>query len=445
MFKRILVANRGEIALRIIRACHELEIEAVLVHSEADANSLPVTMADRAICIGPPETAQSYLNVQAIISAAEIAQVDAIHPGYGFLAENAQFAEICEACGYKFIGPSPQVITMLGDKASARKFVEGLGVPVIPGSRGEVDSEENALEVAERIGFPVIIKASAGGGGRGMRIARNVEELSRLYKTARTEAEAAFGEPSVYLERYIKPSRHIEVQVIGNNNGEVLCLGERECSLQRRHQKVMEESPALISEERRKQLYQDAVTITREIGYTSAGTVEFLLDEEENHYFIEMNTRIQVEHPVTEMVTGMDLVKEQIRVAADLPFSCTQDDIIPRGWAIEFRINAEDPHTFTPSPGTITTWVVPGGPGVRVDTAMYQGYTVPPFYDSLVAKLIVWGKDREEAIKRGKRTLREFRVDGIETTIPLHLAILESEDFKKGKCHTSWLDNFTFI
>jgi len=445
VFKRVLVANRGEIALRIIRACHELGIEAVLVHSEADAQSLPVAMADEAICIGPPDTTKSYLNVQAIISAAEIANVDAIHPGYGFLAENAQFAEICEACGYRFIGPSPEVITMLGDKAQARKFVDGLGVPVIPGSRGEVESEEDALQVAERIGFPVIIKASAGGGGRGMRIAKNREELSRLYKTARTEAEAAFGEPTVYLERYIKPSRHIEVQVIGREGGEVLCLGERECSLQRRHQKVMEESPALVSEERRHRLYQDAVTIAREVGYTSAGTVEFLLDDQENHYFIEMNTRIQVEHPVTEMVTGIDLVKEQIRVAAGHPFSCSQEEINPKGWAIEFRINAEDPHTFTPSPGKIERWVVPGGPGIRIDTAVYQGYTVPPFYDSLVAKLIVWGKDREEAIRRGERALREFRVEGIETTIPLHLAILKSPDFAKGRCHTSWLDNFTFI
>ncbi len=445
MFKRVLIANRGEIALRIIRACHELGIEAILVHSEADATSLPVAMADKAICIGPPDTSQSYLNVQAIISAAEIAGADAIHPGYGFLAENAQFAEICEACGYRFIGPTPQVITMLGDKAQARKFVDELGVPVIPGSRGEVESEEEALKVVEKIGFPVIIKASAGGGGRGMRIAKDQEELSRLYKTAKTEAEAAFGEPTVYLERYIKPSRHIEVQVIGREGGEVLCLGERECSLQRRHQKVMEESPALISEKRRQQLYQDAVTIAREVGYTSAGTVEFLLDQQENHYFIEMNTRIQVEHPVTEMVTGIDLVKEQIRVAAGLPFSYTQKEITPKGWAIEFRVNAEDPHTFTPSPGTITTWVIPGGPGVRVDSAVYQGYTVPPFYDSMVAKLVVWGKDREEAIDRGKRALKEFRVEGIETTIPLHMAILGSEDFKKGRCHTSWLDNFTFI
>ena len=445
MFKRILVANRGEIALRIIRACHELGIEAVLVHSEADGNSLPVAMADHAVCIGPPDTTRSYLNVQAIISAAEIAKVDAIHPGYGFLAENAQFAEICEACGFRFIGPAPKVITMLGDKAQARKFVDELGVPVIPGSRGEVESEEEALEIAQRIGFPVIIKASAGGGGRGMRIAKNQEELSRLYKTARTEAEAAFGEPTVYLERYIKPSRHIEVQVLGREGGEVLCLGERECSLQRRHQKVMEESPALISEERRHKLYEDAITITREVGYTSAGTVEFLLDEDENHYFIEMNTRIQVEHPVTEMVTGVDLLKEQILIAAGEPFSHRQEEIIPKGWAIEFRINAENPHTFTPSPGEITTWITPGGPGVRVDTAVYQGYSVPPFYDSLVAKLIVWGKDRKEAIKRGKRALKEFVVEGIETTIPLHLAILESEEFVSGKCHTSWLDSFTFI
>ncbi len=444
MLQRVLIANRGEIALRIVRACRELGVESIVVYSEADAESLPVQLADRAICIGPPEPIHSYLNVQAIMSAAEVVKAQAIHPGYGFLAENPEFAEICMACDMAFIGPPPHVIRLMGDKAEARKRVASWGVPVIPGSPGEVSSEEEALAVAQEIGYPVLMKAVAGGGGRGMRLARDEDELRQVFNTARSEAGAAFGYSGLYVEKFVYPARHIEVQVLADGEGRVLVLGDRDCSIQRRHQKMLEEAPALISQELRERLFKDARLVTEKVGYVSAGTVEFLVDEEEHHYFIEMNTRIQVEHPVSEMVTGMDLVKEQIKIASGMPLEVEQKDVKSQGWAIEFRINAEDPRTFRPSPGRVDRWVIPGGPGVRVDTALYQGYEMPPFYDSLVAKLVVHGRDREEALNRGKRALAEFKVEGISTTISLHQAILESEEFQRGGCPVDWLERFVW-
>ena len=444
MLKRVLIANRGEIALRIIRACRELGVESVVVYSEADADSLPVQLADRAICIGPPEPVHSYLNVQAIMSAAEVVKAQGVHPGYGFLAENPEFAEICMACDMAFVGPPPHVIRLMGDKAEARKRVASWGVPVIPGSPGEVGSEEEALAVAEEIGYPVLIKAVAGGGGRGLRLARDEDELRQVFNTARSEAGDAFGYAGLYVEKFVYPARHIEVQILADQDGKVLVLGERDCSVQRRHQKMLEEAPALISQELRERLFRDARLVAEKVNYVSAGTVEFLVDEEERHYFIEMNTRIQVEHPVSEMVTGLDLVKEQIRIASGLALETDQEEVKSQGWAMEFRINAEDPRTFRPSPGRVSRWVVPGGPGVRVDTALYQGYEMPPFYDSLVAKLVVHGRDREEALKRGRRALAEFKVEGISTTIPLHLAILEAEEFQRGGCPVDWLERFVW-
>jgi len=442
MIKRVLIANRGEIALRILRACKELEVETVMVYSEADTESLAVQLADKAICIGPPEAQSSYLNVQSIISAAEITKADAIHPGYGFLAENPEFAEICAACDLTFIGPPAHVMRLMGDKVEARKKVLAWGVPIIPGSDEEVETEDEALKVAKDIGYPVLIKATAGGGGRGMRIVKDSDELRHVFATAKSEAGASFGHSGVYLEKFINPARHIEVQILADTNGEVLVLGERNCSLQRRHQKLLEEAPALISDELREKLFDAAEKIAKGIGYISAGTLEFLVDDEENYYFIEMNTRIQVEHPVTEMITSVDIVKEQIRIASGLPVSYTQDEVTFNGWAIEFRINAENPKTFTPSPGTIEKWILPSGPGVRVDTAVYQGYTIAPFYDSLIAKLIVWGRDRQEAISRGKRALAEFKIEGVETTIPLHMAIVSSDDFIEGRYNIDWLEKF---
>lgn len=442
MIERVLIANRGEIALRILRACKELEIEGMVVYSEADAHSLPVQLADRAVCIGPPEAMGSYLNVQSIISAAEIVKADAIHPGYGFLAENPEFAEICMACDLTFIGPPPNVMRLMGDKAEARRRVATWGVPIIPGSDGEVETEEEALEVAERIGYPVLIKAVSGGGGRGMRVARDGDELGQVFITAKTEAGASFGHSGVYVEKFIHAARHIEVQILGDVEGRLLVLGERDCSLQRRHQKLLEEAPALISPSLRERLCQDARRVAEGVGYVSTGTVEFLIDGEENHYFIEMNTRIQVEHPITEVVTGIDLVKEQIKIASGNPLSMSQEEVKQMGWAIEFRINAEDPRSFASSPGTIKEWLIPGGPGIRVDTAVYQGYTVPPFYDSLIAKLIVFGRDRKEAISRGKRALSEFKVKGTETTIPLHSAILSTDEFTEGRYNIDWLERF---
>ena len=444
MFKKILIANRGEIACRIIWACKELDIQTVAIHSEADRDALHVRFADEAICIGPAPSAQSYLNIPQIISAAEITNVDAIHPGYGFLSENPYFAEVCEACNITFIGPSPQVIRLMGDKATARAAMNAAGVPVTPGSEGLIDDEETALAKPTRIGYPVLIKATAGGGGRGMRIARNRSELISAYTTARAEAEAAFKNSGVYLEKYIENPRHIEIQVLADNYGNVIHLGERECSIQRRHQKLIEESPSpAVDYDLRKEMGAVAVRACQEVGYSNAGTIEFLLDEDGNFYFMEMNTRIQVEHPVTEMVTVSDLVSAQIRIAAGEPLNFTQDDLIFVGHAIECRINAEDPETFAPSPGRITTLNLPSGPGVRVDTAIYSGYFVPPHYDSLIAKLITHARTRERAIARMRRALEAMVVEGIKTTIPLHLKILDDKDFIAGNLSTRFMERYS--
>ena len=443
MFKKILIANRGEIACRIIWACKELDIRTVAIHSEVDRDALHVRFADEAVCIGPAPSAQSYLNIPQIISAAEITNVDAIHPGYGFLSENPYFAEVCEACNVTFIGPSPQVIRLMGDKAIARQTMKAAGVPVTPGSEGTVDDEETALREAARIGYPLLIKATAGGGGRGMRLARNAGELRQAYQSARAEAEAAFKNSGVYLERYIERPRHIEIQVLADNYGNIVHLGERECSIQRRHQKLIEESPSpAVSWDLRQEMGSVAVKACKEVGYSNVGTMEFLLDQSGNYYFMEMNTRIQVEHPVTEMVTVSDLVSAQIRVSAGEPLNLTQDQLMFVGHAIECRINAEDPETFTPSPGRITTFNLPSGPGVRVDTAIYSGYVVPPHYDSLIAKLIVHARTRERAIARMRRALGAMVVEGIKTTIPLHLRILEERDFIEGNLSTDFMDRF---
>jgi acetyl-CoA carboxylase, biotin carboxylase subunit len=443
MFKKILIANRGEIACRIIWACKELDIKTVAVHSEADRDSLHVRFADEAVCIGPAPSSQSYLNIPAIIAAAEITDVDAIHPGYGFLAENAHFAEVCQECNIKFIGPSPNVIRSMGDKAEARRTMQAAGLPITPGSEGWIEDEETALREAERIGYPVLIKATAGGGGRGMRVARNADELRSAYNTARAEAETAFKNSGVYLERYIGRPRHIEIQVLGDERGNIVHLGERECSIQRRHQKLIEESPSpAVSYELRAEMGRVAVKACQEVGYTNAGTIEFLLDENDNFYFMEMNTRIQVEHPVTEFVTVSDLVAAQIRVAAGEPLGFTQEGLIFVGHAIECRINAEDPDTFAPSPGRITTLNLPTGPGVRVDTAAYAGYFVPPYYDSLIAKVIVHSRTRERAIARMRRALEAMVVEGIKTTIPIHLKILSDPDFISGDFSTRFMDRY---
>jgi len=443
MFKKILIANRGEIACRIIWACKELDIRTVAIHSDVDRDALHVRFADEAICIGPAPSAQSYLNIPQIISAAEITNVDAIHPGYGFLSENPYFAEVCEACNVTFIGPSPHVIRLMGDKAIARQTMKAAGVPVTPGSEGTVDDEETALREAAVIGYPVLIKATAGGGGRGMRIARDAGELRQAYQTARAEAEAAFKNSGVYLERYIERPRHIEIQVLADNYGNVIHLGERECSIQRRHQKLIEESPSpAVSWDLRQEMGSVAVKACKEVGYSNVGTMEFLLDQSGKYYFMEMNTRIQVEHPVTEMVTVSDLVSAQIRVAAGEPLNLTQDELMFVGHAIECRINAEDPETFAPSPGRITTFNLPSGPGVRVDTAIYSGYVVPPHYDSLIAKLIVHARTRERAIARMRRALDAMVVEGIKTTIPLHLQILSERDFIEGNLSTNFMDRF---
>ncbi len=443
MFKKILIANRGEIACRIIWACKELDIKTVAVHSEADRDALHVRYADEAICIGPPPSAQSYLNIPAIIAAAEITDVDAIHPGYGFLAENAHFAEVCGECNIKFIGPSPKVIRQMGDKAEARRTMVAAGVPVTPGSEGLLDDEEAAVSAAEKIGYPVLIKATAGGGGRGMRVAQNAEELRHAYNTARAEAETAFKNSGVYLERYIARPRHIEIQVLADEYGHVIHLGERECSIQRRHQKLIEESPSpAITKELREEMGRVAVKACQEVGYANAGTIEFLLDENNNFYFMEMNTRIQVEHPVSELVTVSDLVAAQIRIAFGEPLNRSQEDILFVGHAIECRINAEDPETFTPSPGRITTFNLPTGPGVRIDTAAYAGYFVPPYYDSMIAKIIVHHRTRERAIMRMRRALEATVIEGIKTTIPMHLKILAEQDFIDGNLSTRFMDRF---
>ncbi len=441
--RKILIANRGEIACRIIWTCKEMGIKTVAVHSTADRDSLHVLFADEHICIGPPPSAQSYLNIPAIISAAEIYNVDAIHPGYGFLAESAYFAEICEACNIKFIGPRSSVIQMMGDKVQARRAMQEAGVPILPGSENPLESEEEALKLAREIGFPVIVKAAAGGGGRGMRIVRSEEELGPALETASNEAAAAFKNGDVYIERYIERPRHIEIQVLADEHGECVHLGERECTIQRRHQKLLEEAPSpVLSPSLREQMGAAAVAACKKIGYSSAGTFEFLLDEDEKFYFMEMNTRIQVEHPVTEMVTLADVVRNQIKIAEGEPLAYTQSDVVIRGHAIECRINAEDPETFTPSPGTITAFNLPGGPGVRVDTAAYPGYKVPPYYDSMIAKVIVHAGTRELAIARMKRALEAMVVEGIKTTIPLHLKIMDDANFRAGEFSTKFMEDF---
>ena len=443
MFKKILIANRGEIALRVIVACRELGIKTVAVYSEADEHSLHVRFADEDVCIGPARSADSYLNVPAIISAAEITGADGIHPGYGFLSESAYLAEVCEACHIRFIGPDPKVIKLMGDKARAKRAMKKAGVPMLPGSDGPVENEEKALACATDIGFPVIIKAVAGGGGRGMRVVRNPAEMGSALRTAQREAEAAFGVGDVYVEKYLDNPRHIEFQVLGDHHGNLVHLGERECSIQRRHQKLLEESPSLgLTDKVRRKMGNLVVDAAKAVQYTNAGTFEFLMDGGGKFYFMEANTRLQVEHPVTEMVTGIDIVKEQIRIAAGERLSFKQSDVTFTGHSIECRINAEDPETFTPSPGVIHAFSTPGGPGVRVDTLAHSECTVPPYYDSMIAKIITHGRDRQEAIARMRRTLEMTVVDGIKTTVPLHLKILAEADFIDGRLGTGFMDRF---
>lgn len=442
MFKKILIANRGEIALRVICACKELGIKTVAVFSEADRNSLHVRFADEAICIGPAKSSESYLKIPSVISAAEVTNVDAIHPGYGFLSENAYFAEVCEACHIKFIGPPPNVIRLMGDKARALAAMAKAGLPVLPGSSGIVPSLEAGYKVAEEIGYPVIVKASAGGGGRGMRIVRSREELAKAFPTARHEAEQAFGVPDVYIERYVERPRHIEFQVMGDNYGKVIHFGERECSIQRRHQKLIEESPsAVVTNAVREKIGAQVEAALTNIGYSNAGTIEFLVDEGMNFYFMEMNTRIQVEHPVTEMVTGVDLVKLQIMIAAGARLHF-EDHLRPRGHSIECRINAEDPFTHVPSPGKITSFNVPGGAGVRIETAAHAECLISPHYDSLIAKLIVHANSRAESIRKMDRALEMFVIEGIKTSIPLHQRIMRDPDFLAGKFDTKFMERF---
>ncbi len=442
MFEKILIANRGEIALRVHRACKEMGIATVAVHSEADANGMWVRLADESVCIGPAPAAKSYLNIPSIIAACEITGAQAVHPGYGFLSENARFAEIVNAHGFTFIGPKPEHIRMMGDKITAKQAVKDAGIPVVPGSDGGVTTEEEAFEAAARIGFPVLIKAAAGGGGRGMKVAATQEDLYEAVSTARSEARSAFGDDTVYMERYLQTPRHIELQVVADSHGNVVHLGERDCSLQRRHQKVLEEapSPALTPAER-SAIGKVVVDAIRAIGYLGVGTIEFLWENGE-FFFIEMNTRLQVEHPVTEAITGIDLVREQIRIAAGLPLSFTQDDVTFEGHAIECRINAENARTFTPSPGAISGFHAPGGLGVRLDSALYDGYSIPPYYDSLIGKLIVHGRDRDECIARTQRCLNEMVVSGVETTIPLFQDLLQQEDIRKGDYNIHWLEKW---
>jgi acetyl-CoA carboxylase, biotin carboxylase subunit len=443
MFRKILIANRGEIALRIIDACKELGIATVAVYSEADRNALHVRFADEAVCIGPPRSSESYLNIPQVISAAEITNVEAIHPGYGFLSENSNFAEVCEASHITFIGPSPELLRMMGEKDQARREMSAAGLPIVPGSQGIVPDEATAVSEAARIKYPVILKASAGGGGRGMRVVRNDAELAPAFATARNEAQQAFGVPDVYLEKFIERPRHIEFQVLGDKHGRVMHLGERECSIQRRHQKLIEESPSpAMDAKKRAELGARVVAALEQVGYTSAGTVEFLMDVDGSIYFIEMNARIQVEHPVTEMVTGVDLVKSQIRLAAGEKLEEVVGTPTIRGNAIECRINAEDPETFVPSAGHVTVFRTPGGPGIRVDTAAHADGNVPPYYDSLVAKLIAHGDTRSEAIARMRRALEMFVIEGIKTSIPLQRKIMLDADFNEGRLDTHFLDRF---
>jgi acetyl-CoA carboxylase, biotin carboxylase subunit len=443
MFKKILIANRGEVAMRIIFACRELGIKTVAIYSEADENSLHVRFADEDVCIGPARSADSYLNVPAVISAAEITGADAIHPGYGFLSESAYLAEVCEACHIRFIGPDPQAIRLMGDKARARRVMKKAGVPILPGSDGPIESEEKALKLAKDIGYPVIVKATAGGGGRGMRVVRAPAELSTAVKTAQREAEAAFGVPDVYIEKYVEAPRHIEFQVLGDQFGNVIHLGERECSIQRRHQKLIEESPSpALTDKMRRKMGSIVIDAAKAVQYTNAGTFEFLMDSTGRFYFMEANTRLQVEHPVTEMVTGIDIVKAQIRIAAGEKLSLKQGEVTFTGHSIECRINAEDPDTFVPSPGVIHVFSVPGGPGVRVETLAHADCTISPYYDSMIAKIIVHGRDRSEAIARMRRVLEMTVIEGIKTTIPLHLRVMSDPDFVAGRLSTSFMERF---
>jgi acetyl-CoA carboxylase biotin carboxylase subunit len=443
MFKKILIANRGEVALRVIFACRELGIKTVAVYSEADENSLHVRFADEDVCIGPARSADSYLNVPAVISAAEVTGADAIHPGYGFLSESAYLAEVCAACHIKFIGPDPQVIRLMADKARARRVMRKAGVPILPGSEGPIESEDKALKVAKDIGYPVIIKATAGGGGRGMRVVNIPSDLPHAFKTAQREAEAAFGVGDVYIEKYVESPRHIEFQILGDQHGSVVHLGERECSIQRRHQKLIEESPSpALTEKVRRKMGAVVIDAAKAVQYTNAGTFEFLMDKAGRFYFMEANTRLQVEHPVTEMVTGIDIVKEQIRIAAGGRLSFKQSEVTFTGHSIECRINAEDPDTFVPSPGLIHVFSVPGGPGVRVETFAHSDCTISPHYDSMIAKIIVHGRDRQEAVARMRRVLEMMVVEGIKTNIPMHLKILAEADFTAGKLSTSFMDRF---
>jgi acetyl-CoA carboxylase, biotin carboxylase subunit len=442
MFEKILIANRGEIALRVHRACQEMGIHTVAVHSEADRSAMHVRLADESVCIGPAPLAKSYLNIPAIVAACEITGAQAVHPGYGFLSENARFAEILEAHGYVFIGPRPEHIRIMGDKIAAKRAVKAAGIPVVPGSDGAVQSEAEAIAAAKEIGFPVLIKASAGGGGRGMKVARSVEEVAEAYGTARGEAKAAFGDDAVYMERYLAAPRHIELQVVADSFGSVCHLGERDCSLQRRHQKILEEAPSpVIDAAARARIGKVVVDAVKAIGYLGVGTIEFLYEDGE-FFFIEMNTRLQVEHPVTEAITGIDLVREQIRIAAGLPLSFTQDEVVFEGHAIECRINAENPRTFAGSPGVVTDFHAPGGLGVRLDSALYAGYAIPPYYDSLAGKLIVHARDREEAIARMRRSLAEMVVGGVETTIPLFQDLLVEPDIVEGRYDIHWLERW---
>jgi acetyl-CoA carboxylase, biotin carboxylase subunit len=442
MFDKVLIANRGEIALRVQRACREIGIATVAVHSTADADAMHVRLADESVCIGPPPAAESYLNIPRLLAACEITGADAIHPGYGFLSENARFAEILEEHGITFIGPTSEHIRIMGDKIEAKETAKRLGIPVVPGSDGAVINEAQALKVAKQMGFPVLIKAAAGGGGRGMKVARSADELDIALKTARSEAKAAFGDDSVYIEKYLSKPRHIEIQVFGDGKGNAIHLGERDCSLQRRHQKVLEESPSpALNAEQRKTIGMTVAKAMQKLKYRGAGTVEFLYEDGE-FFFIEMNTRLQVEHPVTEAITGLDLVIEQIRIASGAPLTLTQEEVTFSGHAIECRINAENPRTFMPSPGTITYWHPPGGLGVRVDSGAYQGYRIPPYYDSLIGKLIVHGKNRNECLMRLKRCLSEFVIDGIETTIPLFADLVQQADIANGLYDIHWLEKY---
>lgn len=441
MFKKILIANRGEIALRIIRACREMGIETVVVHSTADASSMAVRLADESVCIGPPAGKDSYLNIPSILTAAAVTGADAIHPGYGFLSENAQFAQMVEEHGFTFIGPSAELIERMGDKVSAKQTVQSLGLPVVPGSEGGVESAEDGLQVSIDMGFPVLIKAASGGGGKGMQVVRQAEDFVEAYNTARSEAKANFGDDTVYIEKYLEKPRHIEIQVFGDSHGNAIHLGERDCSIQRRHQKLVEEGPSpILTHEEREAIGTLAADTVRGLKYLGAGTIEFLY-EDGKFYFMEMNTRIQVEHPVTEMITGIDLIAEQIKVAAGEPLTICKNGFRFRGHAIEIRINAEDPETFIPSPGTITQFHAPGGLGVRFDSAIYGGYAIPPYYDSMIGKLIVHGRNRDECIRRLLRAIRETVIEGVKTTLPLHEWILNQPEFVSGDYTIHWLEN----